>query len=122
MEKFTPSPKPFLDEDRINELLEGLTSGTTFLVTILRDEDAGNAFCAAAQLESVASELAGLLGEHPAVLNQAHPEYESFRRAIREAQEAITARLPKATENMGPGKPVVLLVPRSPNGEPAPVA
>ena len=116
------SPDFFLDGGRIGELLEGLTSGTTFLVSILRDqEDAGNAFCAAAQLESVADELAALLGEHPAVLNQAHPEYKSFCLAIRGAQEAITARLPQATENKRPGKPVAL-VPRAPNEEPAPVA
>jgi len=82
---------PFLDGNRIGQLIQGLSSGTEFVAHVLQDMDCPAAVAGVAKLEEMAAELAQLLGTNPAVLNQDHPKFETICRNLHAAIKEASA-------------------------------
>lgn len=85
--------EPFIDTDRLAELLEGTKAGLTFLEFMLRqtlgDEELSfEASSILSHLQETVDETRRLTEGRPALLNPKHAQYENVCRAIRETLES----------------------------------
>jgi hypothetical protein len=101
MVKAIPVRKPFLDGDRIKELLEATSAGLTFLRYTLTnnsldpDERESIALCVTSPLQGMVEDAQELIGDNPAVLNQVHPRFENFCRDILATEKSSELDRPK---------------------------
>jgi hypothetical protein len=120
---FEDAPKPFLDSDRLQELLEAKRAGMNFLSFALRDnalnggEIDGTILALTNRLEGMEDDLQEFFGDGPIVLNPKHPQFEAICRAVHAAaksgeSEPTSGRKPQAAK----ASPF-LLIPRSPAQE-----